>query len=212
MGESQLLFLVSCALAGAHHFLFLMTLPVNHVTFFQDDVVVSKGLNGSTRGFRGHLFLLDQRLIITHQQSKYKTFQYIDDIAVSGSKGVCVGAACLSGAALVGGCFDRLLGLLSTVCDIVTSAHTHKHTHAQAHTHSTHTHTHMHTQFRHMCAPLLPLCHSPHTLNYSNHFTLSHPVLPLPPPFPLPSCSFQSLSFWTPLGISHATCPSATTV
>lgn len=73
-----------------------MALPVNCVTFFQDDVVVSKGLNGSTRGFRGHLFLLDQRLIITRQQSEYKTFQYIDDIAVSGSMSVLGLPVCLA--------------------------------------------------------------------------------------------------------------------
>ena len=63
----------------------------------QDDVVVSKGLNGSsTRGFRGHLFLLDQRLVITRQQSEHKTFQYIDDIAVSDGRVSVLGGACQS--------------------------------------------------------------------------------------------------------------------
>ena len=50
-----------------------------------DDVVVSKGVNGNARSFRAHLFLLDQQLVITQQQNKQKTFQYIDAIALSGS-------------------------------------------------------------------------------------------------------------------------------
>lgn len=64
--------------------------PVNCIISFQDDVVVSKGLNGSAKPFRGHLFLLDQQLVITQQQSKQMTFQYIDDIAVSDQQLECV--------------------------------------------------------------------------------------------------------------------------
>ena len=64
---------------------------MNCITSFQDDVVVSKGVNGNARSFRAHLFLLDQQLVITQQQNKQKTFQYIDAIAVSDCRVICIG-------------------------------------------------------------------------------------------------------------------------
>ena len=52
---------------------------------------MTKGVSGSARSFRAHLFLLDQQLVITHQQNKHKTFQHIDDIAVSDCRVICIG-------------------------------------------------------------------------------------------------------------------------
>lgn len=46
-------------------------------------MAVSEDLSGSANSFKGHLFLQDQRLVITHQQSEQMNYQYIDSIAVS---------------------------------------------------------------------------------------------------------------------------------
>ena len=64
------------------YFLLVTSLPVNYFPL-QGEVVVSEDVSGSVSSFKGHLFLQDQRLVITHQQSEQMTYQYIDNIAVS---------------------------------------------------------------------------------------------------------------------------------